>query len=106
MKALATIISLISLYVGYWITKSIYFSFLEGGSTVGDIVKAEWIIAGVVCGIICLTNYLIFDTSTGLLGIVLVVLVAIALSIPYSLGFVLLFNVVMIGCILCSIWKK
>jgi hypothetical protein len=106
MKALASVISIIGLYLGYWIGKSIYLSFLDGSATVGSSIQAEWIIAGVVCGIICLINCIVFQSSAEFTIAIVFVLCFIAFRMPYSIGFVVLFNLVMIGSILTSIWKK
>lgn len=106
MKRLATLLSIVGQYLGYWIGRSIYLSFLDSSATIETIAKTEWIIAGAVCGLICLTNYLIYDTSSEFVGIILVVVTAIAINVPFSIGFVALFNLTIIGCILVSIWKK
>jgi len=106
MKALSTLLSIISLYLFYWIGRSIYISFLDGTATIGGIIQAEYIIACLVCALICFVNCMIFDSSAEFTLAILLGAGFLAYYVPYSIGFVVLFNLILIGCILITIWKR
>jgi hypothetical protein len=101
MKVLASILSIIAFYLFYWIGKSIFYSFLTGSSTIGDIVRGEWIVAGVVGFVICaLLTKLENVTPAYIIGAVTFG----ATYMPFSIGLVLIYNIIVIGSILYAIW--
>lgn len=107
MKVLSTILSIAGFYLGYWICKSIFYSFLDGSTTVETVINGEWYIAGGLAGIIFLINYTLRggDPDNGpLLALIPIALSFIATFMPFSIGFVVLYNVIIIGFILYSVW--
>ena len=106
MKGLASVLSIIGFYLVYWIANSIYMSTLTGSDTIESIVRAQWIIAGVVCGVGCFINYMVFESNSEFTGAVIVFATIAVMNMPYSLGLVLAYNLICIGCILFCIWKN
>jgi hypothetical protein len=106
MKITASVLSVLAFYLLYWISRSIYLSTLDTTATIESIVRAEWIIAGAVCGAIYLANCLIFDSEATYGGAVIVIVTTIVLNMPYSLGLVILYNVFCIASVLFCIWKR
>ena len=106
MKSLATILSILGLYIGFWLAKSIYVSTLDGSATIESIIHAEWVISGIVCAIICFINCVVFDSSAEFTIALIVVACLVAFKLPYSIGLAVVFNSTLVGCILTTIWKK
>lgn len=96
-----SILCIIGFYIGYWIAKSIFYSFLDESTTIEFLTKGEWYCAGGVGFLICL----LFikndddDMASMICGFIILVATMVASSMPFSWGFVVLYNLIMIGCI-------
>jgi len=101
MKLLYSILSIIGFYVLFAIGKSIFYSFLDHTSTYETIYKTEWIIAGVISVAICM---ILTKGETLTTCVIAMIASFIAYYMPISFGIVILYNLVIVGCFLYSIW--
>jgi uncharacterized membrane protein len=109
MKFVRLMVSLLGFYLLFWITKSIYHSFLKGESDIKSIVMKEWWIAGIVAVIVISINSVFIDKKEEDAlspAVVVLALTFIATFLPFSWGFVVLFNLGVIGSIAWSIYSK
>jgi hypothetical protein len=96
-----SILCIVGFYIAYWIAKSIFYSFLDDSTTIEFLTKGEWYCAGGVGAIICLM-FSGEDSNEipAMISIAIIIAATIvAISIPFSWGFVVLYNLIMIGCI-------
>lgn len=107
MRVLYSILSVLAFYFFYWLGRSILFSFVDGTWTLENIVKAEWYLAGFIGVIICLfaDNSLneSFDEDS-LYPYILTVSTVFVTYLPYSIGLAILYNIVVLSCVLHTIW--
>jgi len=92
------ILGIISYFLFSWIGRSIFYSFIEDDMLMSSITKWEWAIPSVVAAITCY----ICDPDGDDEGIYLI-FVATAMAgylLPYSIGYVVLYNLVNIGVII------
>lgn len=93
-----SILFILGFYLAYWISKSIFYSFLDGSTTIDFITKGEWAIAGVIS--VILSGPMAVQEEKGhIAGGIMMVLSIIAAFIPFSWGIVVLYNLALIGCI-------
>lgn len=104
MKGLASFLSIIGFYLGYWMFKSIFHSFLDETTKLDFIIRGEWIIAGLLSAIICAINSKEEDKIQLTTMCIIGFLTIIALFLPFSMGFVVFYNLAILGCIMYSIW--
>lgn len=105
---LRSILCVLGFYPAFWIAKSIFYSFLDGSTTMEFVTKGEWYIAGGVAFLICVAvtisdevngkDYFKSDYSF-IYTCIPVVATIIVSFMPFSWGVVILYNVILIGCI-------
>lgn len=108
MKVVASILSLIGYFIGFWIFKSIFHSFLDGSTKIETVINGEWYIASGLTFIIMCVNGVLYkrDFESSAPIIILVATAIIATYIPYSMGWAILYNIIMIVCFLYPIWES
>jgi len=109
MKFVRSILSLIGFYLLFWIAKSIYHSFLTGDSKIETITMIEWWIAGISAIIVIIINAAFIDERDETPfspGTLVLVLTFLATFLPFSWGFIVLYNLGVAGSIVWSIYQK
>jgi hypothetical protein len=109
MKLLYSVLAIIAFYLFYWIGRSILFSFIDGTWTLESILKANWYIAGVTAFLICLVADLVLNDDaedSAITGMIIAFCTVIATFLPYSIGLAVLYQMIVVGCMVYTIWTS
>lgn len=99
-KVIRSIVSIAALFLINWIARSIFYSFIDGSSTLDFVARGEWIIAGGTCILICMINDKENSNVGSAMGLVPILATVIGIFMPFSMGLVILYNLVLIGTII------
>lgn len=98
------ILGIIGYFLFSWIGRSILYSFIEGETLISTISKWEWAIPSAIAAII---SYICDpdEDDTGIYFIFAATAIA-GYFLPYSIGYVVLYNLINIGVIIYKVTTK
>lgn len=96
-----SILYIIGFYIANWIGKSIFYSYVDGSTTIESIAIGEWYLAGGIGIFICLACAMDeYNTTAGIVcSMIFTIATFVAAMMPFSWGLAILYNLIGIVCI-------
>lgn len=105
-----SILAVAAFYLLNWIGKSIGYSYVDETWELQEILKLEWYLSGFIAGAICLASEALInktkdDNDPFVYGMLIGLASMAAPHIPMSVGLVILYNIIIIFCIVSVVYR-
>ncbi len=110
MQVIYSILAVGAFYLFNWISKSIAYSYVDETWTLQEILKLEWYLAGFIAAAICVASEALInktndDNNPFVQGLLIGLASMAAPHINMSIGLVVLYNVIIVSCIVSAVCR-